>query len=335
MMKKSLSAILIVVLFVGLGCKPNASTPEKNSTGNSSIDALSEQIKANPKSASLYAKRAEAYYGADAYDLAIADMASAMKLDSNNIDYHILLADIYVESLQSRLALKTMERAVSLNPDKIPTLLKYAEMQLILQFHNESMETINKILFRDPLNADAFVLMGINFKETGDTTKAIVAFKKATNLKSELTDAWLNVALLKGAKNEKDALDYFNTAIRLDSTNAAILHAKAHYLQTLNQPDEALAIYRQIGILDPHYKDAFFNSALIYIEKDSLDKALELLNITTEITAIYPKAYYYRGYIFERKKDYESARKNYQQAASMSPSYKEAQEAVDRLKKLK
>ena len=83
------------------------------------------------------------------------------------------------------------------------------------------------------------------------------------------------------------------------------------------------------------YKDAFFNSALIYIEKDSLDKALELLNITTEITAIYPKAYYYRGYIFERKKDYESARKNYQQAASMSPSYKEAQEAVDRLKKLK
>ena len=54
-----------------------------------------------------------------------------------------------------------------------------------------------------------------------------MAFKKATNLKSELTDAWLNVAMLKGAKNEKDALDYFNTAIRLDSTNAAILHAKA------------------------------------------------------------------------------------------------------------
>ncbi len=335
MMKKSLSAIILVLLFVGLGCKPNASTPAKSTTGNSSIDALSEQINANPKSPGLYAKRAEAYYGADAYDLAIADMASAMKLDSNNIDYHLLLADIYLEALQSRLALKTMERAVSLNPDKISTLLKLAEMQLILQFHNESMETVNRILYRDPLNADAFVLMGINFKETGDTTKAIVAFKKATNLKSELTDAWLNVAMLKGAKNEKDALDYFNTAIRLDSTNAAILHAKAHYLQTLNQPDAALAIYRQIGILDPHYKDAFFNSALIYIEKDSLDKALELLNITTEITSIYPKAYYYRGYIFERKKDLESARKNYQQAASMSPGYKEAREAVDRLNKLK
>ena len=318
------------------GCKQNNDNSNNAtiSTGNKDIDAISSKIKENPKDASLYAKRAELYFGADAYELAVADMASAMKIDSNNIDYHILLSDIYMESLQSRLALQTMERAVSLNPDKISSLLKLSELQLILQFHNESMETVNKILYRDHMNAEAFMLMGMNFKETGDTTKAIVAFKKAANLKSELTDAWLNVAMLKGAKNEKDAIDYFNTAIRLDSTNAAILHAKAHYLQTKGQADEALTIYRQIGILDPRYKDAFFNSALIYIDKDSLDKALELLNITTEISAIFPKAYFYRGYIFERKKDLESARKNYQQAASMSPTYKEAREAADRLAKI-
>lgn len=335
-MKKIYFALsfLVFALFVW-SCKQNGEQQNATiSTGNKDIDAISSKINENPNDASLYAKRAELYYGANSYELAINDMASAMKIDSNNIDYHLLLSDIYMESLQSRLALATLERAVKLNPDKISTLLKLSELQLILQFHNESMETVNKILYRDPSNADAFVLMGMNFKETGDTTKAIVAFKKAAKLNSELTDAWLNVAMLKGAKNESDAIDYFNTAIRLDSTNTAILHAKAHYLQTKGLADEALAIYRQIGILDPHYKDAFFNSALIYIDKDSLDKALELLNITTEITNIFPKAYYYRGYIFEKKKDLESARKNYQQAASMSPAYKEARDAADRLTKL-
>jgi len=331
-MKHFLFLLLIVTLVIA--CKNESKVSEENKTGDPAIDALTEKIIASPQNAQLYFERAKLLYEKDAYDLAIQDMASAMKIDSNNLGFHHLLADIYMDANQSRLALRTMERATDLYPDSINTLLKLSEFQLILQFYNESMTTINKILAKDPLNAEAFLMMGINFKEVGEDAKAIAAFKRATALDSKLTDAWLNLAQLKGKSSEKEALNYFETAIRIDTANMELRNAKAFYLQEKGKYKEALEGYREIIGIDPRYVTAFFNSGIIYLNMDSLAQANKNFEIVTEIQPIYPEAYYYKGIILEKEKKPEEAKKMYSKAANMRPTYQEANDALERLKKL-
>ena len=71
------------------------STQQLGKTGVLSIDNLTDQIAQNPENPKLYAARAEAFYNNEGYDYAIVDMATAMKIDSTNADYHHLLSEIY------------------------------------------------------------------------------------------------------------------------------------------------------------------------------------------------------------------------------------------------
>ena len=104
-------------------------------TGDPEIDQVSQQIAGDPENADLYALRAEVYYDKNSYDQAIADMTVALALDSLNLDHHHLLTDIYLDYFRSRLALQTMERAVAIAPNDIPSLLKLSEIQLFLKMN--------------------------------------------------------------------------------------------------------------------------------------------------------------------------------------------------------
>ena len=108
-------------------------------TGDPVIDGLTEAIKATPDDPSLYLKRSEIFYERKAYDQAVQDLARVMKLDSTNLRAHHLLADVYLDSYQSALALQTMQRAAMLYPDSINTKLKLSEFQLILKQYDGAL----------------------------------------------------------------------------------------------------------------------------------------------------------------------------------------------------
>ena len=86
-----------------------------------------------------------------------------------------------------------MERAVALYPQRIATLLKLSEVQLILKQHNTALETIDRILRIDPQNPEAYFMFGMIFKEMGDTARAVNSFQEAVELDADLIDAWINL----------------------------------------------------------------------------------------------------------------------------------------------
>jgi tetratricopeptide (TPR) repeat protein len=332
-MKNTAFLLLIIAFFA---CKNGEDKPkvEFAKTGNVSIDSLTDLIFKNPSNADLYFKRARLFNENGAvggFDFAIKDMEYAITLDSTNVGYHHFLSDVYLDAKQSRLAVATMERAMSLAPDSIPTLLKLTEMYFITKQYAYAGNTVEKIMKRDPQNAEGYFMFGMIFKEMGDDAKAINSFQKAADLNADNKDAFIELGQLFTKRNSPLALRYFDNALLLDSLNLDALMGKAFYLQSQKKTAEAIAIYRKAVEIDSHYANALFNLGVLYLEQNDLDKAYEHFDLITKQSATFYRAYYFRGFVEEKRGNKDAAIKDYRQALEFRSDYDKAIEGLKRL----
>lgn len=328
MLKHIFSLLVTTVILFACSNEPKQ---EVIKTGNPAIDALSELIAKNPKNDSLLVKRAATFYKEGIFDEAIKDMARAMKIDSMNPNYHHILADIYMDNNNSRLALRTMERVVELYPERIPSLLKLADFQLIIKQNQESIKSVSRILQIDKQNADAFFLMGLNLKEMNEKDRAIAAFKNAVAADADLVDGWVNLGILLEEKKDNKSIEYIETALRIDSTSEEALHAKALFFQNRNKLKEAIAVYKKIPTFDRNNADAYYNIGLLYMDLDSIKQAKNNFQIAVSVDPQYILGYFYRGVASEKLGELKEAKADYQQTLTLSPNYQPAKDALAKL----
>lgn len=333
-MKYSLFLILFTLLSI-TACRQTASettdSPASPISGDPAIDDLSVLISQRPNDATLYAQRAEQYYEKEGYDEAIRDLQAALSLDSTNVEFHHLLADVYMDYFRSRLALRTMERAAALHPERIPTLLKLSEFQYILRQYEASMTTVDKVLKLDSRNAGAYFMLGMNFKDLGDTTRAINSFQTSVEIEPSQVDAWITLGRLHAAIRSPLAERYFDNAIAEGQGSVIPMHAKADYLRDQGDLDAALELYEEINRVDRQYEEAYFNAGMIYLKRDSLDQAYNLFNIAVGVYPLYVKAYYFRGFTAEMQGNAAQAQADYQHALNLVPDYEDAKEGLARV----
>lgn len=327
-----IGVIYWVLVFVsGMGCN---STSEKQEIKNSDpeIEAINTEIKKNPGNASLYYLRAQKFYKKGSFDNSIIDLQQAISIDSLNPDFYHLLSDVYLDYYNSKEALKTMMKVLAIYPERIPSLLKLAELKFILEDYDNSILTINEIVRLDAQNADAFFMLGMNFRALGDRERAINAFQTAVEMKSSITDAWIILGELYEEKKDPKAIKYYESAIISNPKSMQALHAKAYFLQNHGDITGAQKLYREIITTDKSYEDAYLNSGLLYLETDSIDRAYEQFNILTGIAPANYMGYYLRGVVNEKKGNKKDAIKDYESAHHLNSDDKKVQKALETLK---
>ena len=323
-------------LWLLLGCSGNDTTPDTppltpGEIANPALAKAGRMIQEDPSDPNGYAQRAVLYYESEAYDEAIADLNEALRLDSTNVDYIHLLADVYLDYRKSYQALRTMEKAVSIHPQRIPTLLKLSEFQLILKQYGEGISTVRKILEMDPLNSEGHFMAGRLFEENGDTARALNSYQTAIENDPDLIDAWIKLGYLFASRNNPLAEQYFDSAVRVDSTNLLAWFAKAQYYHNQGRLPEAIAIYQKIIGKDIQYVDAYYNMGLAYLERDSIDQAFRQFDLAIKMDPTYVMAYYYRGFSHEITGDNVAAKRDYEQAILLAPGFAKAREALNRV----
>lgn len=335
-MKKLSFYISVWSLFFLLACGENENPPTRPSvtpgeTATSALTKASQMIRENPTDPNGYAQRAVLYYESEAYDESIADLNEALRLDSSNVDYMHFLADVYLDYHKSYLALRTMEQAAKKYPNRIPTLLKLSEFQLILKQYAAGVSSVRKVLEVDPLNSEGHFMAGRLFEESGDTARALNSYQTAVENDPDLIDAWVKLGNLFASRNNPLAEQYFESAIRIDSTNLLALFAKAQYYHSKGRLPEALALYRKVISKDIQYVDAYYNMGLAHLELDSLEQAFRQFDLAIKMDPTYVMAYYYRGYSHEITGDNLAAKKDYEQAILLAPGFAKAREALSRV----
>lgn len=312
-------------------CKKVGDSVDIPLTGDPDIDSLSIAIAKDPDNPVLYFQRASIFNEHEAYDQAISDLATGMKFDSMNLKAHHLLADVYLDDLQSSMALRTMERAARLYPDSINTLLKLSEFQLILKQYDGVYQTIEKIMQVKPGHPEALFMLGLSLRDQGREKEAAGALQSAVERDPDLVEAWVTLGELMEKAGDPNAEKYFDNAIRQAPRNISVLHAKAYYLQNQERYSEAIALYKQIHEIDRRYPEAYLNTTILYLIQDSIPEAEKEVNILTEIAPLLPEAWFYKGRVLQSQDKKEEAIQAYKQALRLNPDYGQA---IDGLKEL-
>lgn len=333
MLRRS-SLLLCLLTLAMFACKDGEKDPavEFKATGDTELDYLSKQISENSLDPQLRFQRAQVLYERNKLDESIEDLRVAILMDSMQVDYYHLLADAFMDNNVSSKSLQTMKVAAKLFPKRIPTLLKLCETHYILEQHNESIGVINEIIRLDPQNAEAYFMLGLNFRSLGDEKRAINALQTATEFDAKLIDAWIVLSEILEKNNSTKAREYLETAVRINPDNVFALHSYAYFLQNHNEVQRAKALYRKINGIDRNYYEAYLNHGILQLEDDSLAAAYEQFNILTGVDPLNPIGYFYKGYTLYAQGQPKAAVIELENAVSLDPNYQKAQDLLQEIK---
>lgn len=315
--------------------KPQAG-PDPAEQLDPELAQLNQLLEKDPRNDSLLYRRAAVYFNLEGYDEALKDLGNAIRLDSLQPRYYHLTAEVLLEygrPNDSRRALDVLLTAARLFPEHTPTLLLLSKYQLIVQQHGDALATLDRILRREPQNPAAYFIAGRVALDMKDTARAINMLKKSVQFDAANGEAWQFLGRIYSNRNDPQAVQCFDNALRLDSTDLESREYKAVFYKKRGDFDKAFAVYRDIIVRNPDYSNAYFDMGIIYLELDSLQKAYDHFNISIKTDPLFVLAYYYRGLSAEMMGNREAALADYRQANKMSPDYPEAREALERLEK--
>jgi len=333
-MKKYFVPFIICLLLIIIACKDKAmddSAHASSTIRSPEISQLTMYLEKEPNDASLWHGRGTLYYELEDYEQAISDLEKSIALDPSNLDARHLLADAYLDNLQSRNALECMQNTCALFPDSTRSLLKLSEYQLILRQYNDALETLRQVQEKDNLNADAFFMKGMVLKEVGDTTGSITQFQQATKANPRLIDAWINLGQLFESQKDADAIRYLDAGLSVSPGHLILLHAKAQYLGRKEDFEAAKKVYLSMIDIDPMDANVYYDLGLLYLEQDSVLKARNHFDLCLKIDPMISRAYFYRGITSEMAGQIESAEKDYQQTLQINQNDQDAKDALERL----
>ena len=295
--------------------------------------SINEKIKQNPDDPELYHQRARYFFETKKdINAAMDDMSRLFMIDSSKVDYFITLSDIYfVKGLAGNVK-ASLEKALELDPGNIAARMKLAELYLYLKNYHEAISNIDKVLKTDKYHAKAYFIKGMAFKEMGDTAKAASSFQTTVEQDPDYYDAYMQLGLLFAARKNKMALDYYNSALKINPRSIEAWYALGIFFQENGMHKKAIESYYNILDIDSDHVNAHYN--LGYVHSEYLgDHKTAIIHYGNAILykPSYFEAYYMRGYSYERLKEYEKALENYNQALKLNPEYSLAAKGKGRL----
>ena len=333
-----LSRIIIFLTLISFlfACKEEVSTQsgtEKQATIHPDIDALSEKINASPNNPDLFYQRGQVFLNTGNTKMAIQDLEKAISIDSTQGKYYLPLADAYFFSRSVGKSRQTLERALANDPsNSIDAVMKLAELHFYVKEYKKSIEYLDRVLMEDRHNPKAYFMKGMNFKEIGDTTKAISSFQTTIEQNPEYYAAYMQLGILFNYKNDPVSVQYYNSALNLNPRSTEALYGRAMFFQENQEYNKAITDYTQILQLEPGNANAHFNLGYIHqVYLKIYDQAIKHYTDAIAVDPQYAEAYYNRGLTYETMGNIAAAAADYKLAIQFRGEYPAAQAGLQRV----
>lgn len=333
--------ILILCFVLNAGCRNNPGEAELTGFPTDtvpanrfsvSLDSLSGLITKSPGNHALLHERAKLYLKAGVLENAFSDLKNCLDIDSTVPAYFLTLADLYFVSGKSGHSKAALEKCLHLDPENVDANLKLGELYLYVKEYKKSVEYVDKALVKDKYNAKGYFIKGMDFKEGGDTIKAISSFRTVLDLNPEHYEASMQLGILLSVKKDPLALQYFNTCLRMKPNSLEALYAKAMFLQETGSYNEAIEIYTFLSGQPAAASKASFNLGFIHQEYlKTPAQAIAHYSHSIAADSNYLDAWFNRGLSFETIGNIQEAAKNYRKCLSLNPSFTPAAEGLNRI----
>lgn len=330
-MKQYLLILLAgLLMFAGTSC--HQTSDNESLSPEETLKVLDAKLYKHPKDDALLFERARIYMQLNRVNEAIADLSRAVSIDGDKIEYHLLLADAHFANGDVEHSYASLRKALDIDEDNDEAILKMGEIAYYSRDYDRAMEYLSRVTAKDANNRTALFMKAFIYKETGDTVNAVTLLRKVCDLYPQYDPAFEELGILYATRHDPMALEYLNTALRINPQNTSALYAMAMFHQETEHPKEAEELYKQILDIYPDHKDAWHNRGYIelFVYGDT-ELAVEYFSRALQADPAFIEALVNRGCAYEIAGDREKALADFRAALEQDHTF---QPAIDGIKRL-
>jgi tetratricopeptide (TPR) repeat protein len=201
----------------------------KYNDGSNAIIAYNRANDLDPQSCKAMVKKGQLWVNAKAYTDALGCYKDAIKIDSTFAPAYRERAELYILAGQWENAIKDLQKFLELSNNNTYAKVRYASALFMAKKYDEALQIINDILAVDQSYPVLYRLGAYSYYETGKCTEGLKYiesfFKAAKNIIS--SDYSYYGKLLVKCGNDAQAIEKFQKAFEMDSTNYDLLNDKA------------------------------------------------------------------------------------------------------------
>jgi Tfp pilus assembly protein PilF len=183
--------------------------------------------------------------------------------------------------------LAAYETAIKLRPDFIPPYVNIAFVYNSIGNNEKAEASFRKAIALDPNNAAVHLNLGMLLGEMRRSKDAEKSFRSALTADPNLAVAAYNLGVLLASDRPSESLQWCRKAYLLRPDEGRYGYTYAFYLYQKSEVEQAINVLADMISINVPYGDAYALLATIYIQREEMDKALEIYSSAyrnTELT---------------------------------------------------
>jgi Tfp pilus assembly protein PilF len=262
----------------------------------------------------------------------LSDISKAYRIDSSNIDMRLTHGDYMLINNKILEARNDYNYIINRQAANTDAYLGLAKSYLIAGDFNKSFEYINIALKKNNYLIDAYLMKGLMYKSLKKWKLASSSYQTATQIDPNCYEAFLALGNICEAQEDTLAIQYYNTALGIDSNGIDALYGKALYWQYHDDIPLAKHTYRKILHLDSANFNALYNQGWIkLVLENQFDSAAKYFMKSLEIEPKNVNAWFNMGLAEVKLKNTERAQMCFKNCLKLDPNYTVAQKELNAL----
>lgn len=282
---------------------------------NDAAESFSHAIEKEPDEAEHYYDRSWSYCNMDKFEDAIVDMNKALEIEPKTSAFYYDRGRFEYWAQRYKDAVVSLTRGIELKPTENKYLFR-ANSYMALEEYDLALSDFNSSIEIDPEFAKAYYRRGILYKKMELLENAAKDFKKAIELDPKYDDAMTELGFIHIQMGKKDAMKYFNKAIKINPCASNYFSRVAARAEILKRQNAIENFASGKATKNDCYADCAFNEKQVKDDIKDLDKAIAFEPDDT---------YYYSLRISRYKylKQYENALADYEKLIELEPDDEE------------
>jgi tetratricopeptide (TPR) repeat protein len=295
---------------------------------NDGMALYQHALAANPESDMAYHNLGRTLGDKKKYKEAIQYYKKALELDPDYVGAYHNLGKSQFELGQQSEGIVNMLQAVNLKPDYADGHYDLANAYQEIDSSQKAIFHYRRVLAVEPENHRAYNNMGNALVALQDTSSAIGCYKKAIELSPRYSGYVANLARLN-----EDARKQVSTQVAsAESLNdAGKLNDLGVYYATNQNLPKAIECFEKALRVDSTNVDALSNLANASMISGDFEKAIELYDMSIALDSTKDNAYYNKGVALHRQKRVSATVEWYRKALEVNQGNKQAREVLRNL----
>ncbi len=301
--------------------------------GNNQLKAINIATQKYPRTSTNYYRKGLILWNMGKRKEALESISKAVEMNDSQGEYHLFLAQTYVENDSMKAAFESAKKAESLALDTLALNVLLADLYLEDRKPQPALEHINAALEKDPNLAENHLRKGNILLALSRPEEAEESLLTCLSLDPESPGASKALADIYLEKEDyHNALVYIDKNLAKSPGDVDFLYKKGVAKSETGQLNPAVDLFRTVIAKDDIYQPAYSKLGSVYYRKRRYDSARYFSRSALRLDEQDTEALLTLARVADRKKGYWVALKHYEEILAIDSTHSPGVEEHKKLK---